>query len=110
MTEKQIHSIFQLTNSVVQSTILFTDTCQNAVRIKNGYSQHLTIMVQSIAESESSKKSELKNKTPAYSISQIQVMFSSNMNFHCLVAVSNRLPASRVSSKVLGNYSFYTVS
>jgi hypothetical protein len=90
MTEKQIHSIFQLTNSVAQSTILFTDTCQIAVRIKNMYSQHLTIMVQSIAESESSKKPILKSKTQVYSISQIQVMFSSNMNFHCLVAVSNK--------------------
>jgi hypothetical protein len=66
-------------------------------------------MVQSSDESGSSKKSVLKNKIQVYSISQIQVMFSFNMNFHYLVAVSNTLPASRVSSKVLGNYSFTTV-
>ena len=66
-------------------------------------------MVQSSAEPENSKKSVLKNKTQVYSISQIQVMFSFNMNFHYLVAVANRFPASRVSSKVLGNYSFFTV-
>jgi len=66
-------------------------------------------MVQSSAESESSKKSVLKNKTQVCSISQIQVMCSFNINFHYLVAVSNSFPASRVSSKVLGNYSFSTV-
>lgn len=58
--------------------------------------------------SQSFKKSILKTRQ-VYSISQIQVIFSFNVNLHYFVAVSKRFPASSVSSRVLGNYSFSTV-